>query len=99
MEGEDMLTVTEPALERLSRRLTRKGGGEGMAMRFTRVEGGWSLDLDKESAGDTAYTHDGRTVLVLDETVSKAMANMTLDTRTNKRRSSLRLRRNDRSKA
>ncbi|MFH1747298.1 MAG: hypothetical protein ABIG44_09680 [Planctomycetota bacterium] len=91
-----MLTVTNPALNRLARRLARKEATDGMALRFTRREGGWTLRLDHESAGDTAFTHDGRKVLLLDETVSKAMASMTLGTRKSGQRSGLRLYRNER---
>lgn len=90
-----MLTVTEPALDRLSRRLARKGAADGVALRFTRRDGGWKLQLDHESTGDTAFSHDGQTVLLLDETVSKAMANMTLDIRKSGHRSGLRLYRSE----
>ena len=86
-----MLAVTKAGLERLSRKLARKGAADGMALRFKRRERGWTLRLDHESAGDTAFTHDGRKVLLLDEAVSKAMANMTLDTRKSGERSRLRL--------
>ena len=73
-----MLLVTKPALRRLSRRLTRKGAVDGMALRFTRKEGRWTLSLDHESPGDTAFSHDGRKVLLLDADVSETMANMML---------------------
>jgi hypothetical protein len=53
------------------------------------------LRLDHESVGDTAFTHNGRKVLLLDETVSKGMANMTLDTRQTGERSRLRLYRSE----
>jgi len=86
-----MLTVTKPGLERLCRKLARKGAADDMALRFTRREGGWALRLDRESVGDTAFSHNGRKVLLLDETVSKAMANMTLDTRQSGKRRRLRL--------
>jgi len=86
-----MLTVSESALEKLSHRLARKEAEDGTALRFTRRMGGWKLRLDSESAGDTAFTYDGRKVLLLDETVSKAMENMTLDTRGNETASGLKL--------
>jgi hypothetical protein len=91
-----MLAVTQPALERLSRKLTRKGVAEGMALRFARQDGRWRLLLDHQSAGDTAFSHDGRTVLLLDEAVSEAMAGMTLDAQKTGGRSRLKLVRNDR---
>jgi Fe-S cluster assembly iron-binding protein IscA len=93
-----MLTVTESALDRMSRRLARKEAADGVALRFTRREGGWKLRLDQESAGDTAFTRDGRTVLVLDKAASEAMANMTLGIGKRGDRSRFRLRRNESSK-
>lgn len=90
-----MLRVTKPALERLSCKLDYKDAGEGEALRFTRRKGGWSLRLDRASDRDTAFDRDGRKVLLLDEAVAKAMANMTLDTRESGKRSRLRLRRNE----
>ena len=91
-----MLSVTKPALERLSHKLTRRGVAEGMALRFTRKDGRWTLLLDRQSADDTAFSHDGRTVLLLDKTVSEEMADMTLDARKVGQRSQLKLRRNER---
>lgn len=94
-----MLAVTKPALERLSRNLTRRGVAEGMALRFARQDGRWTLLLDRESAEDTSFSHDGRTVLLLDEAVSEAMANMTLDAKKTGGRSRLKLRRGERHEA
>jgi Fe-S cluster assembly iron-binding protein IscA len=91
-----MLSITKPALHRLSRRLARKEAAEDMALRFTRREGGWTLRLDRESPGDTAFSHGGRKVLLLDEAVSKAMANMSLDVTKSGERSRLKLHRNTR---
>jgi hypothetical protein len=91
-----MLSVTKPALERLSHKLTRRGVAKGMALRFARGEGRWTLLLDRQSAGDTAFSHDGRTVLLLDQAVSEAMADLTLDARKVGQRSQLKLRRNER---
>lgn len=69
-----MLTVTNSALDRLHRRLARKEAADGVALRFSRRDGGWSLRMDEAAAGDTAIDHDGRTVLLLDESVSKVPA-------------------------
>lgn len=90
-----MLTITKPALQRLSRRLDRKGAADGMALRFTRREGGWKLLLDHETTGDRVFTHEGRKVLLLDKTVSEAMSSMTLETRASGQRTGFRLRRNE----
>lgn len=91
-----MLNVTKPALDQLSQRLARQQADGDVALRFTRREGGWMLRLDREAAGDTAFAHDGRTVLLLDADVSKAMADMTLDARQTGQRLRLKLRRNER---
>jgi hypothetical protein len=88
-----MLTVTKPALNRLSRRLARKEAAEGVALRFTRREGGWKLGPDSARPGDVTFAHDGRNVLLLDESAAKAMANMTLGVRKTDAGPRLRLRR------
>ncbi|MBP7936339.1 MAG: hypothetical protein KA354_16995 [Phycisphaerae bacterium] len=74
-----MLTVTPAARERLTRKLTRKKAGKNEAMRFTRKPGGWRLSVDRAEANDTAIVHDGKILLLLDEAVSRAMTNATLD--------------------
>ena len=74
-----MLTVTPGAGVRLVRKLAHKGAKDEMAMRFTRREGGWKLRVDHARPADTAITHEGRIVLLLDQVVSQAMADMTLD--------------------
>lgn len=94
-----MLSVTKPALERLSHKLTRRGVAEGMALRFSRQDGRWSLLLDRQSDDDTAFSHDGRTVLLLDKAVSAAMADMTLDAQKVGRRSRLKLHRDEHREA
>jgi hypothetical protein len=86
-----MLTVTPAARKCLLSRLGRKKAADDVAMRFTRREGGWRLKLDRAGPDDTAFTHEGRNVLLLDDAVSKAMANMKLDVRTTKGGSRLRL--------
>jgi len=91
-----MLAVTDPALMRLLQRLKHEGVAAGMALRFKRREGGWTLCVDRESPGDTRFTYDNRTVLLLDADVSQTMANLTLDARGTGQRTRLRLRRNKR---
>jgi hypothetical protein len=73
-----MFTVTAAALDRLSRKLARKKPTDGMALRFTRRAGAWRLRLDRARPADMEFRHDGRSVLLLDTTVSQAMTNMTL---------------------
>jgi len=86
-----MLSVSKTALERLSHRLVRKGAPEDMALRFTRREGGWTLLLDHESHGDTAFSYDGRKVLLLDSDAVNRMADMSLDTRSDNAKSRFKL--------
>ena len=88
-----MFNVTEPALNRLSRRLAHKEAAEGVALRFTRRAGGWKLGPDQTRPGDVTFAHDGRDVLLLDETTAEAMANMTLEVRNTDAGPRLRLRR------
>jgi hypothetical protein len=76
-----MLTVTPGAGARLLGKLARKGAADEVAMRFMRRTNGWRLRLDHARPADTAITHEGRIVLLLDEQVSQAMADMTLDVR------------------
>ncbi|GEM_PF-1253378 len=76
-----MLTVTPAACERLTRKLARKRAGEDEAMRFTRKPGGWKLSVDRAYPNDTAIVHDGKILLLLDEVVSRAMTDATLDVR------------------
>ena len=88
-----MLTVTAAALDRLSRKLAGKEAKDDVAYRFTRRRSGWKLRLDLARPADTAFTHDGRSVLLLDTTVSQAMTSMTLDVRGTDSGPRLRLRR------
>ncbi len=88
-----MLNVTERALDRLSRRLTHKKAAGDVALRFSRREGGWKLGPDQARPGDVTFAHDGRNVLLLDEAVSLAMTDLTLDVRKTDAGPRLRLRR------
>lgn len=88
-----MLTVTKPALDRLSHRLARKKAADDVALRFTRRAGGWNLDPDRARPGDITFAHDGRNVLLLDEAVSQGMTDLTLDVRTTEAGLRLRLHR------
>ena len=76
-----MLTVTPAAIDRLLQKLARKKAADDVALRFTRRQGGWRLRLERARPGDTAFTQDGRSVLVLDAAVAQAMTNMTLEVR------------------
>jgi hypothetical protein len=88
-----MFDATTPALDRLSRRLARQEAGAEVALRFTRRDGGWKLDPDQVRAGDLTFAHEGRKVLLLDETTARAMDNLTLVVRSTAKGPRLRLRR------
>ena len=56
-----MLSVTKPALRRLSRRLARKAAGDDVALRITKLDDGWQLGPDHARSGDVKiefYVHD-----------------------------------------
>lgn len=74
-----MLEVTEAARGRLLSKLVAKQAGEDEVWRFTRRKNGWKLLLDHANPNDTALTHEGRNVLLLDANVSRKMSKMTLD--------------------
>jgi hypothetical protein len=61
--------------------LDGKKAADDVAMRFTQTENGWRLRLDRAHPDDTAFTCEGRTVLLLDTVVAKALAAMRLEVR------------------
>lgn len=87
-----MFVVTEAALDRLSRKLTRKKAAAEMAMRFAEKEGGWRLRLDCQRPDDTVFAHRGKNVLLVDKAVAQAVNNRTLDTRSTEKGPRLTLR-------
>lgn len=88
-----MLTVTRAARECLSSRLDGKNAADDIAMRFTRTKNGWRLCLDRARPDDTAFTYEGRKVLLLDAAVATAMAAMILEARSTDAGVRLKLRR------
>ena len=74
-----MLTVTVAASDRLLSKIVAKKASDEEAMRFTRRNGRWRLRLDYAKQGDKTFKCADRTVLLLDETVSRAMNKMKLD--------------------
>lgn len=76
-----MLSVTQAAGARLARKLAKKRASDDVALRCVprRSGHGWRLRLDNARSGDVTFTHDGRTVLLLDAEVSESLANRTLD--------------------
>jgi len=88
-----MFKVTAAALDRLQRKLTGKKAKDDEAFRFTPRTGGWKLRLDRARPADTEFTHDGRSVLLIDGAVSQAMTDMTLDVKSTDSGPRLKLRR------
>ena len=88
-----MFTVTAGALDRLSRKLVGKNANDDEALRVTQVPNGWKLHLDRARSDDTAFSRDGRSVLLLDAAVSKAMTNVALDVKSTNSGPRLKLRR------
>jgi hypothetical protein len=76
-----MLFVTETASIRLAQKLTGKGTGDNVAMRFVRKQRGWKLRPDTPGSDDVAFAHEGRTVLVLGPQAAQLLADRILDTR------------------
>lgn len=74
-----MLAVTEAAGAHLAQLLRKHGAPGEMAVRFVCEGVGIALEMDDERADDTAYLHEGRTVLLLDTRVSELLADDTLD--------------------
>jgi len=87
-----LLAVTEAALERLSHELRSKKAADDVAMRFTRGVGGGRLRPSHTGPDHTAFTHEGRNVLLWDEVAPSQLAIMKLDVEASKVDAGLKLR-------
>jgi Fe-S cluster assembly iron-binding protein IscA len=74
-----MLTMTEAAGAHLVDLLGEAEVPEDVAIRFVVEEEELTLRLDKECPGDEALSHEGKTVLLLDEEMSPMLSGKTLD--------------------
>ncbi|MFQ6048630.1 MAG: hypothetical protein ACE5K7_04630 [Phycisphaerae bacterium] len=74
-----MLAVTEAAGAHMAQMLSEAEAPADVAIRFILAGRGLTLRLDSPRPGDATFDHEGRTVLVLDEEVSKLLADNTLD--------------------
>ena len=74
-----MLTMTDAAGAHLSGLLDEADVADDVAIRFVVEEGGLTLRLDKERPGDETLSHEGKTVLLLDERMSPVLSEKTLD--------------------
>ncbi|MHC4414277.1 MAG: hypothetical protein ACYS0G_03230 [Planctomycetota bacterium] len=74
-----MLTLTDTAGAFLVDLLGEAEAPQEVAVRFVVETEGVSLRLDNERPGDESFSHDGRTVLLLDEEMSTMLTEKTLD--------------------
>jgi Fe-S cluster assembly iron-binding protein IscA len=65
-----MLTVTERAAQELKGILQANAVEPEQVLRLVREAGGFSLQLDKESAGDEVVESEGTKLLLIDEQLS-----------------------------
>lgn len=74
-----MLTLTEAAGAHLAEILTDRDCPDDMAVRLVCEQAGSSLILDNKKEGDTTVEHQGRTVLLLDQTAAELLEGETMD--------------------
>ena len=74
-----MLTITDAAGSFLAEMLGEADAPEDVAIRFVAEEEGLALRLDRKQDADSAFDHEGRTIMVLDEEMSDFLAERTLD--------------------
>ena len=74
------MTVTDAATARLAEMLDNAQAPEGVALRLMLAKEEWpGFRPGHQQIGDTAYEHDGRIVLVIDENTSDAIDDHVLD--------------------
>ncbi len=74
-----MLTLTEAAGAYLLQMLANDQAPEGVAVRVVSDEDELSMQRGRPEPGETTFEHAGKTVLVLDEQMSTALTDKTLD--------------------
>jgi hypothetical protein len=74
-----MFTLTDAAYARLDAIVDEKQLDEGTATRIIHDDSVLAMRWDNELPGDSAFEHEGRTVLLLDELVVNILKNETLD--------------------
>ncbi len=89
-----MFTVTEAASAHLAQMLAveKTPENENVVARVSKNKDGLGLTLDQASPENRTFAHEGVTVLAIDEEVSQALANNTLDMETTENGTALRLR-------
>ena len=74
-----MLMVTDAAVARLAGILAEAEAPDDIAVRLVLEGRGVSLQFDSPRPDDATFPHEGRTVLMIDEQVSKLLRDRTLD--------------------
>jgi Fe-S cluster assembly iron-binding protein IscA len=74
-----MFTMTDAAGAHLADLLEEAEVPEDVAIRFVVEEEELTLRLDKERPGDESLSHEGKTVLLLDDQMSPMLSDKTLD--------------------
>jgi hypothetical protein len=72
-----MLSVTESAFDHIAGALT--GEDPNRVLRLTTTKEGLALVADEPRSGDEIHKHNGKPLLVLDEKISSAVGEQTLD--------------------
>ena len=76
-----MLTLTTEAGAHLAEMLTQAGAPDEAAVRLLVSDEGVALAADSPKPDDTTFEHDGRTVLVMEQSVADALSERTIDVR------------------
>jgi hypothetical protein len=74
-----MVTVTDAAGAHMAKLLTQINAPEEMVIQLVLEEDDMMPQIDQARVGDTAFSYEGRTVLVLDGLAIQAIADHTLD--------------------
>lgn len=74
-----MLTVTDEAAAHMANLLNQNDVPDDATLRFVVQDNALGIELSKSQPDDQTVEHDGRTVLVLGEDVSKILEERTLD--------------------
>jgi Fe-S cluster assembly iron-binding protein IscA len=74
-----MVTVTERAAQELKEILEAQAVEPEQVLRLVREAQGFSLRLDKESAGDEVVESEGATILLVDEQLSPIVDGAVVD--------------------
>jgi Fe-S cluster assembly iron-binding protein IscA len=74
-----MVTVTDAAGAHMAQLLEQAGAQDDRVIRLVLDDHDIVPTMDQTRAGDTAFSYEGRTILVLDSLVVQTMADQTLD--------------------